>query len=267
MNRIRIAPTARGLVNVIALGGAVLMLGCGDDPLDPGEPGYSLGTTVECEGGEVAGFSCSNVDLVSYLPIESLGGGAGADPQEPVITVNDLWGWTDPSTGIEYALVGRTDGLAFVSLEDPEYPIYLGELLRTSGSPISTWRDVKVYENHAFVVADRAGAHGVQVFDLRQLRDVVDPPQVFQESQHYSQIASAHNIVINEATGFAYVVAASEGGDTCGRGLHMIDVRVPSAPVFAGCFADHSTGREGSGYTHDAQCTIYAGPDEEHVGM
>ena len=66
--------------------------------------------------------------------------------------------------------------------------------------------------------------------------------------------------MINEATGFAYVVAASAGGDTCGRGLHMIDVRTPINPSFA------SAGREGSGYTHDAQCIIYAGPDEEYQG-
>ncbi len=253
--------------------GIALLSACDDDPVGPDDPGLTgaiLGSTVECQGGGAAGYSCSNVDLVSFLPVEGLGGGPvpGANPADsiPDITVNDLWGWTDPQSGIEYALVGRTDGMAFVSLEDPENPVYVGQLFRTNGAPVSAWRDVKVYADHAFIVADRASNHGVQIFDLRQLRGVRSPPVTFQETQRYTRIASAHNIVINEATGFAYVVAATSGGDTCGRGLHMIDIRVPTIPNFAGCFADHTTGREGSGYTHDAQCIVYAGPDQDYQG-
>ena len=257
---------------LLLVAGAALVSACDKDPTGPGNPRLHaiLGSTIPCEGGFAAGFGCSNVDLVSFLSVRALGGGpvasAGAFDSVPDITLNDLWGWTDPLAGIEYALVGRTDGMAFVSLENPENPVYLGQLLRTAGSPVSKWRDVKVYQDHAFIVADRAANHGVQIFDLRRLRDVRNPPTTFQENYHYSRIASAHNIVINEASGYAYVVAATAGGDTCGRGLHMIDIHVPSAPDFAGCFADHSTGREGSGYTHDAQCVFYQGPDEEYRG-
>ena len=250
-----------------------LLSACDEDPTGPIVPNLTepiLGSPVQCDGGFAAGFTCSNVDLVSFIPLQILGGGPvpGALPLDsiPDITVNDLWGWTDPLTGIEYALVGRTDGIAFVSLEDPERPVYLGQLFRTSGTPVSVWRDVKVYADHAFIVADRASDHGVQIFDLRQLRNVQVPPVTFQETGHYAGMASAHNIAINEATGFAYVVGATMGGDTCGRGLHMIDVRDPVSPTFAGCFADTSTGRDGTGYTHDAQCIIYAGPDADHQG-
>ena len=115
-----------------------------------------------------------------FLPLEDLGGGPvpGTVPADsvPDITVNDMWGWTDPLTGMEYALVGRTDGMAFISLEDPERPVYVGQLLRTNGAPVSHWHDVKVYADHAFIVADGAEQHSVQVFDLRQLRDVQSPP-------------------------------------------------------------------------------------------
>ena len=44
----------------------------------------------------------------------------------------------------------------------------------------------------------------------------------------------------------------------------MIDIRDPLDPTFAGCFADGSTGFAGTGYTHDAQCVIYTGPDEDY---
>ena len=217
-----------------------------------------LGTPTDCAQGEVAGFDCSEIDLVSFLPVLEMGGARGA-------MVNDIWGWTDPETGTEYALVGRMDGTAFVSLADPANPRYLGELPPTDGTTKNLWRDVKVYADHAFIVADGAGAHGVQIFDLTQLRDVRGVPITFEETAHYGGIFSAHNIVINEATGFAYAVGSSAGGETCGGGLHMIDVREPSSPTFAGCFSDSSTGRSGTGYSHDAQCVLYAGPDERYV--
>ena len=179
---------------------------------------------------------------------------------------NDLWGWTDPESGREYAIMGRADGTTFVDLSDPGNPVYLGEMPLTEGAIVNMWRDIKVYDNHAFVVADNAGAHGVQVFDLTQLRDVTDPPVTFEPTAHYDGINSAHNIVINEETGFAYVVGASGGGETCGGGLHMIDLSDPKDPTFAGCFADANTGGAGTGYSHDAQCVRYNGPDEEYVG-
>lgn len=228
--------------------------------VDEGEEAAALtGGERDCEDGAVEGFGCSEVDLVSFLPVGAFGGGRG-------MVANDLWGWTDPETGREYAVVGRADATAFVDLGDPANPVYLGELPHAEGAAASLWRDVKVYANHAFVVSDNAGAHGMQVFDLTQLRDVESPPVTFEQTAHYDGINSAHNVVINEATGFAYAVGSSGGGETCGGGLHMIDVREPANPTFAGCFADAGTGRTGTGYSHDAQCVDYQGPDEEHRG-
>jgi choice-of-anchor B domain-containing protein len=72
--------------------------------------------------------------------------------------------------------------------------------------------------------------------------------------------------VINEESGFAYSVGSSGGGTTCAGGLHMIDIREPKNPKFAGCFAHSGTGRSGGGYTHDAQCVTYRGPDARYQG-
>ncbi len=177
------------------------------------------------------------------------------------VSVNDSWGWTDPDTEIEYALVGREDGLAFVDLSDPLNPVLVANLPTNSTSAI--WRDVKVYANHAFVVADGALQHGMQVFDLTRLRSIAAVPETVTADFVYTEIASVHNIVINEASGFAYAVGSNGGGTTCSGGLHMIDIRDPVNPTFAGCQIDASVGR---GYTHDAQCVIYSGPDVEHQG-
>ena len=217
------------------------------------------GSQVSCSDGVAGEYECNEIDLLSFMPIRDIGG-------EGNVRLNDIWGWTDPETDREYALVGRTNGTSFVDITDPLNPIYLGDLPLTDGANPSTWRDVKVYQDHAFVVADNSGAHGMQVFDLTQLRDVTDAPVTFEETAHYDGIFSAHNIVINEESGFAYAVGSGGGGETCGGGLHMIDIREPTNPTFAGCFADTKTGNQGTGYSHDAQCVIYNGPDTEHRG-
>lgn len=221
--------------------------------------GPILGAAVACSGGAAGPFPCQGVNLMSFLPVSGVGGGNG-------IQLNDIWGWTDPVTAKEHVLVGRNDGIAFVDVTNPVNPTYLGFLPITPGAVPNVWHDVKVYNDHAFIVADGAGAHGMQVFDLRILRSHVGVPRTFVANTVYRQINSAHNIAINEASGFAYIVGASGGGTTCGSGLHMVDIRIPTAPSFAGCFADGLTGRAGTGYTHDVQCVIYSGPDAAHVG-
>lgn len=219
-----------------------------------------VGDRVECRDGSASSFDCSSVDILSFLPVTAIGGARG-------IQVNDVWGWTDQRTGREWAIVGRYDGTSFIDISDPLNPRYAGNLPLHEGAQPNIWRDIKVYRDHAFIVADGAGPHGMQVFDLVRLRDVAAGDTVtFTEDAHYDRIASAHNIVINEETGFAYAVGASSGGDTCGGALHMIDIREPKQPRFAGCFQDTRTGNQRTGYTHDAQCVIYQGPDEDHRG-
>ena len=219
------------------------------------------GEERRCSDGNVAQFSCENVDMKAFLPIKDIGGERGID-------LNDIWGWTDPETGTQYALVGRTDGAAFVDVSDPTNPQYVGEMPLTEGARINSWRDIKVYKDHAFVVADNAGDHGMQVFDLTRLRDVEEEemPVTFEQDALYDQVNSVHNVVINKKSGYAYAVGSSGGGKTCGGGLHMINIQDPLNPTFAGCFSDPSTGRSGTGYTHDAQCVMYNGPDTEYQG-
>ena len=72
--------------------------------------------------------------------------------------------------------------------------------------------------------------------------------------------------MINENTGFAYTVGNSMGGETCGGALHMIDIRDPLNPKFAGCYADPALGLQRTGSTHDAQCVTYHGPDARYHG-
>ena len=217
------------------------------------------GEEVKCDDNKAGEFECNNVDILSFLPIKDIGGERG-------VRLNDIWGWKDEATGKEYALIGRSNGTSFVDVTDPFMPVYIGDLPMTEGARANVWRDIKVYDDHAYIVADGAGPHGMQVFNLKQLGEVSNPPVLFEATAHYDNIASAHNVVINENTGYAYIVGSSGGGESCGGGLHMVNIQTPTEPTFEGCFADTETGRRGTGYSHDAQCVIYSGPDTEHQG-
>ncbi|EDM45523.1 Regulatory P domain of the subtilisin-like proprotein convertases and other protease [unidentified eubacterium SCB49] len=195
-----------------------------------------------CENGFAGPYPCSGYDLVSEIDLDEMDASSG----------NDSWGWTDPQDGKEYALVALDNGTAFIDISNPTSPIYLGKLPTHTGSSI--WRDVKTYQNHAYVVSDvNSGSHGMQVFDLTRLRNVTNPPEIFTEDAHYNEFGNAHNIVIHEETGYAYAVGTS----TYSGGGHYIDISDPTNPVAAG-------GSSLGGYTHDAQVVIYDGPDSDY---
>ena len=223
---------------------------------------YRIGSGLvggeRCDEGALAEFPCANMQLVAHLPVSALGGERG-------VWVNDVWGWTDPETGRRFALVARRDGASFVDVTDASAPRLIGNLPRTRGSRPSVWRDIKVIGSTAYIVADGAGQHGMQVFDLTRLRSVEAPPARFEPDTTYTEIASAHNVVADTLSRHLFVVAANSGGTTCGGGLHMVDASEPLRPAFAGCY--HDAGSAGArGYTHDAQCVVYRGPDPDYSG-
>jgi choice-of-anchor B domain-containing protein len=208
-----------------------------------------------CDGGRAlvgsTEYACQSVNLLGRVSLSQMGASAG----------NDVWGWTDPETGKEYALMGLYEGTAFVDISTPTAPVYLGRLPSNGSGYGNVWRDIKVYQDHAYVVSEASG-HGMQVFDLRQLRDV-EAPTTFDATGLYVGVGSAHNVAINKETGFAYIVGASGNFESgCAGGLHMVDIRNPAEqpPTFAGCFS-------ADGYTHDVQCVVYDGPDADHQGQ
>jgi len=223
----------------------------------PRELPMVTGEEVLCTDGQADRFECDDVDLLAFLPLSELGLSPGSPGLSAGIT--DVWGWTDPETGHEYALVGRMGGAAVVDITSPSLPVYVG-LLAVEGG---TAQDIKVYADHAFFIG--ADSTGMPVFDLRRLREVTEFPVTLTPDARYDGIASAHNLVIDTQSGFAFPVGATGGGDTCGGGLHMIDIRDPVMPTFAGCYTD-TEGLVFAGRTHDAQCVEYSGPDDDFRG-
>ncbi len=200
-----------------------------------------------CSGGTAAGYPCSNVDFYSYTSASTLGASNGEG--------NDIWGWTDPSSGIEYALVGLNNGTAFVDIStNPSNPTLVGNLDAHNG--LSTnWRDIKVVNDHAFIGAD-IGSHGMQIFNLSHLANA-NPPDVFVEDAWVAVGGGdIHNIESNDHTDFIYPVGVN---NLYGGGISFYDVSNPLNPVASGGYGSNN-------YVHDAVCFIYRGLDTDHIG-
>ncbi|MEO0652209.1 MAG: choice-of-anchor B family protein, partial [Planctomycetota bacterium] len=177
------------------------------------------------------GFEADGVQLLSWLTLPEFGLGSASG--------NDCWGYTSPS-GRKYALMGLSNGTAFVDITDPANPGLVGSF----SGPSSLWRDVKTYQDHAYSVSEGGG--GIQVFDLSQIDAgvVVERPSVFTGPD----TSASHNVAIDTVSGFLYRCG---GGD---NGLRIYSLANPGAPQYVAEWADR--------YVHDAQIvTFTSGPN------
>ncbi len=183
-------------------------------------------------------YGCSNINLMSFLNLATFKSPNKCNGVTP--TGSDVWGWS--YNGREFALMGLSNGVGFVEVTDPLNPVYIGILLSHTGC--STWRNVKTYANHAFVVSEASG-HGMQVFDLTKLltADLTKMPIEFPETAHYNGFSNSHTMDIDVVAGFGYAM----GTYTYGGGLHIVNIQNPTSPTLAGGFST-------DGYTHDGQC-------------
>ena len=165
---------------------------------------------------------------------------------------NDIWGWSDPITQEEYALVGLNDGFACVNVTVPSNPVeefYISDLN-------STWRDVKTWGNYAYVTTEADA--GLLIVDLSDMTG--------NTNWHISQFSNpitgasvtftaAHNLYIDE-NGICYIFGASNsGGGNPSDGVIFLDVASNAInPVYLGEWDDE--------YIHDGMVrgdTLYAG--------
>lgn len=197
---------------------------------------------AECRGGKAGSYPCKAIDLLSFVPATDLGG-AG---------IADVWGWVDPETKKEYALLGSTRGLLFLDVSDPTDPIYLGNLVGKAESAL-IWQELEVLNDHAYIVCDLSPCN-LQIFDLSRLRGA-DSAQSWTPDAIFP-IPNAHSIDSNPETNHIFVNGSLA---VAGGAPVILDVSSPLTPVPVGVTAD-------DGYTHDSLCRTYRGPDKAHKG-
>jgi choice-of-anchor B domain-containing protein len=208
--------------------------------------GVSSADSAICQNGMAGGYPCHNVNLLAFLSLDDLGGQAEGGA--------NLWGWADPMTGKEYVLMALTDATVFIDISDPENPVILGSL---PGSPSVAYRDVKVYADHAFIIADVPSEQGLQIFDLTGLRGIITT-QTFTPTTHFDGLGNGHNLFINEETGYAYI-ARTTSPVLCSGALYVLNVQDLANPSEAGCVSD-------GGVASDTMCVVYQGPDAAYQG-
>jgi choice-of-anchor B domain-containing protein len=219
--------------------------------------------------------------LLSQLLPEDIG---AVTPRSGVL-LNDIWGWTSPN-GEEYALIGTGDGMSIVRVTDPANPQFIGQVPTTQPASVANlWGDVGVfdagrtdendgsYTGYAYYTTEAEGV-GINILELNQLDDMgpapdssfkIMPTSVFEEGGY----ASAHNVYVNQATGFAYVVGAElEGAETAcdDEPFHpsrfntlILDLNPdPLNPEIVACMADFGE--------HDIYVVNYQGPDTDYQG-
>ncbi|HEX6255568.1 MAG TPA: choice-of-anchor B family protein [Euzebyales bacterium] len=262
----------------VALLLAATMTGAGahagpDD--DPEVLGHSSGEEVKRISGAGRGMPSIRGPFPDTEGLEFLGQLTNAElgVERLIFTgaswLSDIWGWTSPDTGDEYALVGTSSGVAFVRVTDPADPEFLGLLPTTEPDTIRNfWWDIKTYQDHAYITTEVRGA-GVAIVDLTQLdgRTRVEPgtdAAVITPVGRYDDAGyvSAHNISINTDTGYAYLTGVAKDAavdpDFIAESLVVLDLTNPAQPV--------EVAQIGGIDSHDAQVVSYAGPDADHQG-
>ncbi len=127
----------------------------------------------------LTGHAQQGIALVGKLPITGL-------------PIHDVWGYTDTSTGNEYALLcASTAGLRVIDVTIPTSPSLVGSI---SGNGVRAI-DVKTWKNYAYVVAESPSISG-------KIIDQTDPTQPVLAGN----FPASHNITISNS-GYLYLSA------------------------------------------------------------
>lgn len=126
--------------------------------------------------------------------------------------VTDIWGYVDPNTNREYALVGETNsstGVSIIDVTDPTNPTLVGQAAGIVAA------DMKVWRNYLYVVTGFRGPNEARIFDL------TDP----RTPQYAGAFESSHTLFIDDR-GSMYLSLAGEP-----REVRIYDVaRNPTSP-------------------------------------
>lgn len=116
--------------------------------------------------------------------------------------LNDVWGWADPETGIEYAIVGLRNGTSIVSLEDPTNATQVAYI----PGPSSTWRDIKTWGNFAYVTNETS--NGLLVIDMSDLPNSAPYIEWTPTLPNLGTLDQCHNLYIDEF-GYCYLAGCN----------------------------------------------------------
>ena len=146
--------------------------------------------------------------------------------------LSNLWGYVDPVTGTEYAIVGTYTGTSIVSMQNPATPV---EVAFVPG-PEGIWREMKTWGHYAYVTNETGS--GLQIIDLGNLPQSVDSWfwTGAADPNYDVNVQTIHTISTDEK-GYAYLWGSNEDAV-------IIDLNAnPENPPIVGIYDYH--------YVHD----------------
>lgn len=165
--------------------------------------------------------------------------------QQAVVTfpgqsLSNVWGYTDG--GQEFALIGAQLGTQIYNITNPASPVYV----TTIPGPNSSWREIKTYNNYAYVVSE--GGWGVQVINLSGLITNTLPlpyQSVYPVVPGVGTVKSSHALQVDEVKGYLYLYGSRlTTNDLVGYPIILNLNITPYTPTYAGKYTV-------SGYAHD----------------
>ncbi|MEM0961223.1 MAG: choice-of-anchor B family protein [Bacteroidota bacterium] len=172
--------------------------------------------------------SAQQLDLIGTVELPTVPRPGADDPDEPerevgipdVIGGSDVWAYTAPD-GSEYALMGNVEGIAIVAVPSLEV---VAQIDGPTENAFFYWRDIKTYGSFAYISTEAYGPNeGLQVIDLRGLPHHAEEVAVLRGED--DRLVSSHNLSIDTATGFAYMLNSN------GNEIIVIDLSDPLNPV------------------------------------
>ena len=173
--------------------------------------------------GDTRFFSSTLILLLTIIPSDGFSQG---DEHTKLVGhldfgeyTSDIWGYTDITTGIDYALLGARGGMAIIdATTDTANPT---QVAYVTGAFPSFLKDIKTWKNYSYLVSE--GGSGLEIVNL------TDPTSPVLIKNLTADFTTAHNLYIDEG-GFAYVV----GANTNSGGLIIYDLTDPENPVRTG---------------------------------
>ncbi|MEM7574730.1 MAG: choice-of-anchor B family protein [Bacteroidota bacterium] len=163
---------------------------------------------------------------------------------------SEVWGYA--RAGREYALMASAELIHILDITDPSNIVEIGNGFNTFNNSTSIWRDIKVYGDYAYCVADQR-SEGLQIIDLSNLP--TSASIVYQSTAFFQR---THNIYIDEqsASGIPLLYVLGSNSSAQRDGVRVLSLANPIAPVQIA-----SEPLPGGGYIHDAFVrgdTLYA---------
>ena len=168
-----------------------------------------------CLIGRAQTYPSLNISLLSHIDPEK--DNTGGDGRK----YSGCWGWVQPITHTEYAIVGTSSQTYFINLANPANPIIKDSVKGKHAG--CTWREIKTYQNYCYIVSDDASPNSFQIVDLQYLPDSVHV--VYDGNTYFER---CHTLFVDKDKLYCGGPTPLGGGT---ESMHVYSLATPSVPV------------------------------------